>query len=317
MLPIWANRLMLSSKMKYAPIRRYVMALCLCLLVAVAPHGTAAAVTNPQTGSTGVEGTVASPPPASGGTITTPGNGQTFTNVPITVNGLCPKGLLVKVFANNIFVGSQLCTSGSYSIQVNLFSGQNDIVVRVYDALDQPGPDSNQIAVTFNDQQTVLFGTRVTLSSAYAERGANPGDLLTWPILLSGGLGPYAISTDWGDNTPATLQSEPFAGSITISHTYKTAGVYKVVVKATDHNGTEAFLQLVGIANGQITQTGLVGSGTNGLGSTAGTSGNSVINSKNAWIPGAISIPLIAITFWIGRRFELTALRRQLDRTHK
>jgi len=288
------------------------MACCLSFLVAIAPSGVAWAVQNPQTGSTGVEGTVASAPPASGGTITTPTNGQVFTSVPITVNGLCPKGLLVKVFANNIFVGSQNCTTGSYSIQVNLFSGQNDIVIRVYDGLDQPGPDSNQVTVTFNDQQTALFGSRVSLSSSYAQRGANPGDLLTWPIILSGGLGPYAISTDWGDNTPATLQSEPFAGNITISHTYKTAGVYRVVVKATDHNGTEAFLQLVGIANGQISQAGLnansSGTGSNGNGSNGG-------NSKKAWIPGAISIPLIAVTFWLGRRFELTALRRQLDRT--
>jgi hypothetical protein len=278
------------------------------LVLAVAVLGTntvQAAVKNPQSGSTGLEGTVSSPAPTKGATITTPVNGQTFTSVPITVNGLCPSGLLVKVFANNVFVGSAQCTNGSYSIQINLFSGQNDIVVRVYDALDQPGPDSNPITVTFNDAQTVSFGSRVTLSSGYAQRGANPGEVLTWPIILSGGIGPYAISVDWGDNSAQSLQSEPFAGNITISHTYKTAGVYKVIVKATDHNGTTAFLQLVGISNGQVTQ------------STASTSppssGTTIVKTKPLIWPLLLIFLLIFISFWLGRRFELAALRRQLD----
>jgi len=68
---------------------------------------------NPQSGSVGLEGTISTAAPTRGATITTPGNGATFTSVPITVNGLCPKGLLVKLYANNIFVGSVPCDTGS------------------------------------------------------------------------------------------------------------------------------------------------------------------------------------------------------------
>jgi hypothetical protein len=292
--------------MKFIPHKRllggFAAAVCLCLLLALLPLGVAGAVQNPQNGSTGIEGTISSSPPTKGGTITTPSNGQTFTSSPITINGLCPTGLLVKVFSNNIFVGSATCTNGSYSIQIDLFDGQNQLIVRVYDALDQPGPDSNQITVTFTDQQTIDFGSRVALSSSYATRGANPGELLTWPIILSGGSGPYAISVDWGDNSGQSLQSESFPGNITISHTYKSAGVYRVTVRATDHNGTTAFLQLVGVANGQLTQS-----------KAAASSKGTTTVTKTLWWPAAISIPLLFVSFWLGRRFELAALRHKLN----
>ena len=69
--------------------------------------------------------------------------------LPVTVTGLCPDGLLVKLFKNNVFAGSVDCTKGSYSLKIDLFTGQNDLVARVYDSLDQPGPDSSIVRVRF------------------------------------------------------------------------------------------------------------------------------------------------------------------------
>src|ERR1700760_952775 len=66
---------------------------------------------NPQNGSVGLEGKVNAPPPTQAATISTPGNGQSVSHIPITVSGLCPSNLLIKVFSNNIFVGSAQCTS--------------------------------------------------------------------------------------------------------------------------------------------------------------------------------------------------------------
>lgn len=108
---------------------------------------------DPQSSSIGVQGVLGSSPPTQGATITIPSSGQVFTSNPISVSGLCPTNLLVKLFTNNVFVGSVLCTSGSYSIKIDLFSGRNDLVTRVYDALDQAGPDSNTVTVTFNSPQ--------------------------------------------------------------------------------------------------------------------------------------------------------------------
>lgn len=254
-------------------------------------------------GSVGLQGTISTAPPKTGATISAPGNGAVFTSLPITVSGLCPKGLLVKIFANNVFVGSVQCENGSYSIQIDLFSGQNDLVARVYDALDQAGPDSNVVSVTFNSAQFAQFGTQILLTSIYAQRGAPPSQELSWPILLSGGTSPYAISVDWGDGTPTDLISQSTAGGFTIKHTYKSAGIYKVIVKATDKNGDTAFLQLVAVATG-ATQSG-----------TGGKSGSSTERTIIIWWPCLLMIPLIVAAFWVGRRNELYSLRKQLEKS--
>ncbi len=260
----------------------------------------ATAVNGNQSGSIGITGTIPSPPPSRGATITVPPNGAIFTSTPITVSGLCPTGLLIKIFDNNIFVGSTTCVNGSYSLKVDLFSGRNDLIARDYDALDQAGPDSNTVTVTFNDAQFNQFGTHVSLTSAYAERGSPPGTLLEWPIQLSGGSGPYAISVDWGDGSSQDLISATSTGTIILKHTYKAAGVYKVIVKATDKNGGTAFLQLVGQA------TGAIQSNTK--------AGNTVVEKQVIWWPALAMLPLIFAAFWIGRRNERDKLRKKFGR---
>lgn len=293
--------------MKYRlPVRpRLLFAACLLLILGLS--GTAQALGSsqtPQSTNVGLEGTITAPPPTRGATIVIPVTGRTFTTMPTTVSGLCPDGLLVKVFSNNIFVGAAECQNSSYSLQVSLFAGRNDLVARVYDSLDQAGPDSNVVSVTFNDAQFAQFGSRVSLTSSYAERGANPDQELDWPIILSGGSGPYAISTDWGDGTAPTLQSQSFPGTFTVKHTYRSSGVYKVVVRATDANGTTAFLQLVGVATGPVSQSST-------------TKSNNKTTSTTHWIilwwPALLLVPLIAAAFWLGRRHELYSIRKHLE----
>lgn len=272
--------------------------------VAIPATVNAATVDNPQDGSIGVEGKIPSNPPTTAPTITTPRNGQVFTDIPITVNGLCTSNLLVKMFANNVFVGSVQCKNGSYTMSIDLFSGQNDLVARLFDAQDQGGPDSNIVSVTFNDVQFNPFGTSLlSLTSSYAARGANPGQKLVWPVILSGGTSPYAISVDWGDGTSPDLISSPFTGTIDLSHIYKSAGVYKVTVKATDKNGLSAFLQLVATANGAIV--------SNATGKDKDTTTKIIV--KVLWIPAVLCIPLILLSFWLGQRYELATLRKHLE----
>lgn len=149
---------------------------------------------NPQSGSAGLTGTVPTDPPTQGATITFPTNGQVFTDSQIDVTGVCPQGLLVKLFKNEVFAGSVICDDGSFTITIDLFSGDNELVARVFDELDQPGPDSNRPLVTFDDSVPDGALDRVTLTTNFAKRGANPGEKLLWPITVTGGTGPYAIS---------------------------------------------------------------------------------------------------------------------------
>ncbi len=273
------------------------------LVVGFATHNAYAAVTNPQSGSIGVEGTIGATPPTQAATIVQPTNGQNFTSTPVTVRGFCPSNVIVKIFSNNIFVGSAACINNSYSLQVDLFSGRNDLVARVFDALDQQGPDSNTVSVTFNDATFAQFGPRVVLSSEYARRGADPGQELSWPVIISGGTTPYAMSIDWGDGSPPDLKSQSFAGVVTFKHSYKASGMYRIIVRATDKNGVTAFLQLVGVANGKVTQSNATNENT-----------TVVTKTQVTWWPTAIGFPLIFASFWLGRRFELAALRRRLEK---
>src|SRR5579862_1378221 len=52
----------------------------------------------PQSGSIGLNGTVPSSPPKTAATITTPSNGQHFSNLPITVSGSCPQGTFIEIY---------------------------------------------------------------------------------------------------------------------------------------------------------------------------------------------------------------------------
>jgi len=266
-----------------------------------------AQVTNPQIGSIGLEGTIPTEPPQVGATITFPSNGQVFTDIPINVQGLCPQGLLVKIFKNQVFAGAVQCEpNGTYQIQIDLFSGQNELVARVFDVLDQPGPDSNIVTVTFNDGAEE--GTpQLILTSNFALRGADAGSELTWPLALSGGTGPFAISVDWGDGETTQVPLE-LAGNFIVRHTYAEPGVYRLIVRATDSQGKTAFLQLVAVANGDSGQETTAA----GIGGDAGLASRIRI----PLLPVYVMFFFVISTFWLGRRYEIRRIK-QAVRTGK
>lgn len=280
--------------------KKLLSTICLALLLAVGARMQLTRAAE-DTGSVGLEATISTAPPAQAATIAVPRSGQVFTELPITVSGICPGDVLVKLFKNNVFGGSVQCQNGSYSLTIDLFSGTNDLVARVYDALDQAGPDSNVVTVTFNDARGGSV-SRPTLTSNYAKRGANPGDTLTWPIILSGGNGPYAISVDWGDGKPSDLFTQNFPGTFDITHVYDRPGVYNIVVRAGDSNDSVAFLQLVGVANGPLSQDG-----------EGDIAENTIIIRKLLWWPLLIIMPLLALCFWLGMRYSINALRRRME----
>ena len=275
----------------------------------------ALAVTS-SNGAVGLEGTISTPPPSTGATISLPRDGATFDTLPVTVSGICTSGLLVKLFKNNVFAGSAQCNNGSFSIQVDLFTGRNELVARVYDALDQAGPDSGTVAVNFAESAPVI-GTRPSLTSVYAKKGANPGETISWPIVLSGGEGPYAVSIDWGDGKAPELFSQVFAGTFDIKHAYDNPGVYNVIIKVADKNGVVAYLQLVGVANGALSQDNSVtGNASNGkVTGATGSTASSLTNPKVKilWQPAAIVVPFLASTFWLGRKYQLLMLRKKIE----
>lgn len=288
--------------------RAAALAAVLGMLPATLISGTASAainplpIPNPKENSYGLEATKKQAPPDQPPVITSPGGG-TAPNQTVTVAGTCKDDLLVQVYDNGVLVGAVQCKNGSFSVQISLFAGQNELTAIQFDDLGQASPISNSVIITFNNASFTSFGALITLTSAYGRRSANPNTKLTWPLQLSGGTGPYAFSIDWGDGSAPELKSVAFAGLINIEHTYKQAGIYNVTVKVTDVNGVSAFIQLVAVANGKPV-----------AGSTSDTNDNkTVVVTKVLWLPALICALLMPLTFWLGRRSELVSLHKKLE----
>lgn len=293
----------MKRKLKVLAGLLFAVPLCMVAVTAAQPSTPRA---NPGSDGIGMEGRIQQPPPTDAPTISLPGDGAVFEQIPITVTGLCTDGLFVRVFKNNVFGGAAMCDGGSYEMQIDLFPGTNDLVARQYDDLDQGSPESNHRSVVYAIDIPLVPGSpdqvaqRITLTTNFARRGANPGEELTWPLTLSGGRGPYAISIDWGDGKNDLLTQQT-AGTFEVKHAYDKPGVYKVIVKATDADGESAFLQLVGIGNGAI--------GTAGVEESAGPT---VVRTRVLWQPALIVFPLLLSSFWLGKKYQLKRVRYRM-----
>lgn len=246
-----------------------VLFLAAAVLLAASFNASAAdgdAAYDSQQGNVGVSAAIPAKEPTVAPTITRPGSGQEFTALPVEVGGSCESGYIVKVFANDAVVGAGLCSSsGTYTIPVSIFTGNNTLMARAYNVFDRggiasaavgarfapPGQPSPPAFQKFNDstpQTNQLF-----IKGDVFYRGGTPGSKLSWPIELVGGTPPYAVSVGWGDGA-SDVYSRTAGGRLEIAHTYKGEGkVYPVVIKASDANGNTAYLQLVSLPSAETT----------------------------------------------------------------
>ncbi len=269
---------------------------------------TASAASPPPEGSSiGLSGVMPGKPPTIAATITQPTNGQRFSSTPMTVSGTCPADTLVEIFKNDIFAGSTPCTAvGTYSLEVDLLIGQNILVARVYDALNQAGPDSNTVTV-FYDALPIQAGAltpldfggdQLLLNTDAVFRGVFPDKEMNVPIDILGGTPPYAINIQWGDSTNKVI---PRNDNLTFnaSHIYKKPGTYQVSIQATDASGRVAFLTVASIVNGQ---PGIANSTT----PVAATTNKLLV----LW-PLYVGAFAVVISFWLGERREKQILMKR------
>jgi hypothetical protein len=258
----------------------------------------------PESGSIGLTGVVPGKPPKTGATIEVPTNGQRFSATPITVSGKCPENTLVEIFKNDIFAGSTTCSStGSYTLEIDLLNGQNSLIARVYDALNQPGPDSNIVTV-FYDALPVQFGplpsfdfggAQLLINTDAVIRGVFPNKEMSMRIDLIGGRPPYAVNVQWGDSTNKIIPRGDNIG-FTVTHTYKKAGIYQIGIQASDADGRVAFLTIAAIVNGQPDVI------------VAAASNNTQNTLLMLW-PLYTAILTAVISFWLGEKREKHILK--------
>lgn len=261
----------------------------------------------PEAGSVGLSGIMPGKPPTEAATIDTPTNGQRFSTSPVTVSGSCPENTLVEIFKNDIFAGSTVCTDkGRYTLEVDLLIGQNILIARVYDALNQAGPDSNIVTVYYDaippqsDSVTPFNfgGNQLLLNTDAVFRGVFPDQTLTVPLDVLGGTPPYAINIEWGDTTNKVVPRNDNA-TFNVDHIYKKAGTFQVTFQASDAGGRVAFLTVAAIVNGQPDAA------------TATTKPIATPNQLLLLWPIFTGAVAVVASFWLGEQREKRVLEKQ------
>lgn len=257
----------------------------------------------PESSSISLTGTMPGTIPDVSAQITSPSNQKHFQESPITVSGTCPEDTLVEIFKNNIFAGSTACTgAGTFSIEIDMLIGKNILIARVYNALNQPGPDSNSVTIYYDalPVQTgpltglSFEGSQLLLNTDAVFRGTFPEQELRIPISIIGGNAPYAVNIQWGDATNKVIPRDNNS-SFSTGHLYSKPGTYQISLQATDKNGRVAFLTVAAIVNGQPNATAI----------TASTD-----KLQTIWPIYAVAVAVV-LSYWVGEKREKHILKKQ------
>jgi len=277
---------------------------------------------------------VSAPLPSGPAIITSPGDGSRFSQVPITVSGTCPTDTYIKIYRNDFFSGTAMCTTdGNFSLDIDLFPGQNKLDAKVFNITDDEGPAGTPITVFYDVPQQPTGGNTtessnpsqtptptgsastppnvtvapLTLKTDFAYKGYKVGQSIEWSFEINGGIPPYAVNVDWGDGTNSVI-SQKNAGQVNATHRYKkvgsgTSGSYKVKANVSDSEGRQTFLQLFLI---------IIPSGVPNFVSNTLPAGPHINGSwlKLIW-PAYFVVILMAFSFWLGEREELVELKNR------
>jgi hypothetical protein len=260
-----------------------------------------------QANSISLSGIMPGKAPTVAATIDSPTDQKHFTTTPITVAGTCPTNTLVELYKNDIFAGSTPCSEASvYSLDIDLMIGKNVLMARVYDALNQAGPDSNTRTVYYDAlpaqagalMSSTFGGAQLLLNTDAIFRGVFPGQTLSIPIDIIGGTQPFAINIQWGDSTNKIIPSS--SASFTTSHIYSKAGTYQISIQASDSLGHVAFLTVAAVVNGQPSAA---------TAATDTTTNSDAASKLLVLWPLYTAAAAVVTSFWLGERREKRVLR--------
>jgi hypothetical protein len=271
----------------------------------------------------GVHGRIPAAPLTEPAVIVNPTAGTVFTQIPITVKGTCPDNSYVKLYRNDVFSGVSVCNSNAFSVQTDLFVGNNDLLPKVFNITDDEGPAGTSVRVIYSPPQPVVpaetpSGSTVkptqpfVIKSDYLNKGYLTGQKISWTLGLSGGTPPYAVHVEWGDGTSDNYALKS-SNDFTIDHVFSKPGDYIIVLNGTDGDGAHATLQLVAIVNSElVSKSSPVASITIPPGFLSGL--------KNwlwlAW-PAYATVVLMTVSFWLGEKQEVYNLSRHKNQSRR
>jgi hypothetical protein len=102
-----------------------------------------------DTDSFDVTASVPSALPTDPAIITSPSDGDDFTQASITVTGTCPDGDYTILTDNADQIGESTCDGGTFSVFTTLVSGSNQLLAQDYNTYNQAGPTSSEVVVTY------------------------------------------------------------------------------------------------------------------------------------------------------------------------
>ncbi|MFY9228027.1 MAG: hypothetical protein WAO28_01730 [Candidatus Microsaccharimonas sp.] len=280
-------------------------------------------------------------PPTTGAVITSPETKVTVKNLLLEVAGTCPVDTIVAIYNNGTFSSSTNCTSQNiFQVTVQLSTGINTLQAQNYDNLNQAGPATDQIEVNYapdEPNQPALINTAAdikidlsipdspapqpTVQPCYEDpqgwntpsglgmlipcitRNIFVGEKLELPVNIAGGVGPYALSVDWGDAEQPQLYSLQSSGWHTVSHVYKVPQIKNISLRLADSKGGSYQMQSVVEVNGNAAVPSL----TEESGSSQPFDAiNNVITST--WFEATVPVYWAAVTlfagFWVGDIFQ-------------
>lgn len=272
-----------------------------------------------------VSAKVFAPAPTQPAQITSPAAGSVLKANPVIVSGSCQSGNpqhVVKIFSNDQFVGSTLCTNGgTFSVEVDLFNGQNTLVARTFTFQDVEGPPSSAVTVTFKSAEANPPVAEQPSAADSWPGGASGADSQQKPFriigksqnisfvrdkpfkltfAIEGGTAPYAINIAWGEGNRELLSINK-AKEITLTHIYKNSGQYNIRVEAVDHQQRRATLRL-GVTDG----ISLVH-----VASTINRSQLMYVDLLPSLIVYSVACGAVA-SFWVGERWQLHKLAKKI-----
>jgi len=127
------------------------------------------------------------------------------------------------------------------------------------------------------------------------QRNIFAGQTLTLPLSINGGIAPFAVAVEWGDDQK-NLVTFLDGNEHTLEHTYAIGGYHQIVLNATDSNGDSSHIQTVVSINGTTAATPISGF-------------QKIIDAAqsvwvNAPVPLYVAATTLAVGFWVGDIFQ-------------
>jgi hypothetical protein len=211
---------------------------------------------------------ISAPAPTVPATISTPGDNAAVTAPEITIEGTCEvinPAIIVAVYRAGQSIGSTTCQpDGTYSLEVTLVPGMNELVAHSINITNDFGPDSSTVHITYtppppitpsttdeadapiespdqldsvplpDNESVALLGLLVRSERAFVVFG--PDKPAVWQGSFAGGIPPYRIEIDWGDDAKEIRDSVD-TSSQELTHTYQKMHTHYVTFVISDASG--------------------------------------------------------------------------------